>query len=135
MGIKIVVQPRIQVERWSLYWKQSMSTTTQSLQAITLEVDENLTLDSVLKKIGEILGWQSVNTLIRLEGFKEPWERVIYSGRELSLQNAVNQVGISDGSVLTVIRKELVAEGWRIEGDISDDEEQLESFQQFQLVA
>eukprot|EP01023_Acetabularia_acetabulum_P039858 TRINITY_DN38466_c0_g1_i1.p2 TRINITY_DN38466_c0_g1~~TRINITY_DN38466_c0_g1_i1.p2 ORF type:complete len:136 (-),score=15.75 TRINITY_DN38466_c0_g1_i1:64-471(-) len=127
MGIKIVVQPRIQVERWSLYWKQSMSTTTQSLQAITLEVDENLTLDSVLKKIGEILGWQSVNTLIRLEGFKEPWERVIYSGRELSLQNAVNQVGISDGSVLTVIRKELVAEGWRIEGDISDDEEQLES--------
>jgi hypothetical protein len=38
--MQITVQPRIQRETWSLYWKEPTKTDTQCLQAVTLTVED-----------------------------------------------------------------------------------------------
>ncbi|PNW80252.1 hypothetical protein CHLRE_08g384050v5 [Chlamydomonas reinhardtii] len=38
--MRIRVQPRLQVENWSLYWKESMATDTQCLKPIVLELPD-----------------------------------------------------------------------------------------------
>lgn len=38
--MKIKIQPRLQLETWSLYWKQPSKTDTRCLEAIMLEVDD-----------------------------------------------------------------------------------------------
>lgn len=42
--IKITVQPRVQKDKWSMYWKESMATKTDSLESVTVEVDVNTTI-------------------------------------------------------------------------------------------
>ena len=37
--VSITLQPRLQKDKWSLYWKESMATKTDSLESITLTVD------------------------------------------------------------------------------------------------
>lgn len=46
-GVQLTVQPRVQKEKWSLYWKESMSTKTVSLDPIQLDVDANTTIAEV----------------------------------------------------------------------------------------
>ena len=43
MTISLTVQPRVQREKWSLYWKESMMTKTDVLDPVVLSVDENKT--------------------------------------------------------------------------------------------
>ena len=43
MAISLTVQPRVQREKWSLYWKESMMTKTDVLDPVVLSVDENKT--------------------------------------------------------------------------------------------
>lgn len=43
MTISLTVQPRIQREKWSLYWKESMMTKTDILDPVVLSVDEKKT--------------------------------------------------------------------------------------------
>jgi hypothetical protein len=38
--MQIKVQPRIQRETWSLYWKEPTKTDTQCLEAVILDVDD-----------------------------------------------------------------------------------------------
>lgn len=42
--IKITLQPRVQKDKWSMYWKESMATKTDSLESVTVEVDVNTTI-------------------------------------------------------------------------------------------
>ncbi len=42
--VHLTVQPRLQKEKWSLYWKETMSTKTICLDPIELDVDENTTI-------------------------------------------------------------------------------------------
>lgn len=37
--VKITLQPRLQKDKWSLYWKESMATKTEALESIALTVD------------------------------------------------------------------------------------------------
>lgn len=39
--VNITLQPRIQKDKWSLYWKESMATKTEAFDPITLEADIN----------------------------------------------------------------------------------------------
>ncbi len=43
MTIALTVQPRVQREKWSLYWKESMMTKTDILDPVVLNVDEKKT--------------------------------------------------------------------------------------------
>eukprot|EP01025_Chloroclados_australasicus_P038567 TRINITY_DN3978_c0_g1_i2.p3 TRINITY_DN3978_c0_g1~~TRINITY_DN3978_c0_g1_i2.p3 ORF type:complete len:136 (-),score=21.63 TRINITY_DN3978_c0_g1_i2:227-634(-) len=135
MSINIVLKPRIQIERWSLYWKQSMSTTTQCMDQVEVTVEKEAKLKQVVEQLAKMCNWEPVDSLLRLEGFNDPWERAIFRGRELQMESSLQENEIKDGDVLTVIRCELVAEGWRIEGDESEDEVQASTFQQFPVIA
>lgn len=37
--VTITVQPRVQKDKWSMYWKESMCTKTECLKAFTIEAD------------------------------------------------------------------------------------------------
>lgn len=112
--MKLVIQPRVQVETWSLYWKESMKTDTLCLEALTVEVGPAMTVQQLMEVAADKVGWQSEDKLLRLEGFKDPWQRALCAGRHLLPQAALADVDMSDGSVVTLVRVELVAEGWKV---------------------
>mmetsp|Transcript_7766 Transcript_7766/g.19873 ORF Transcript_7766/g.19873 Transcript_7766/m.19873 type:complete len:131 (-) Transcript_7766:1606-1998(-) len=129
--IELTIQPRVQREKWSLYWRESMATKTEVLDAITLKnIDEKTTkVSSVLETIAKQIGWQPRSELLRLEGFEEPWERCIFGGRECRDEDTLQDCGIVKSSTLTTVRKVLVAEGWKIRtGDDDDSETDEEDF-------
>ena len=82
--MKVIIQPRLQIEKFSLYWREPLQTETQSLPPLELELEvgaaDAATVQELLAQAAAKLGWQAVGTLQRLEGFKEPWERCIWRG-------------------------------------------------------
>ncbi|GAB4815961.1 hypothetical protein N2152v2_003007 [Parachlorella kessleri] len=127
--MQITVRPRVQKDLWSLYWKESMETKTKTelLEDLTMDVQANATAAEVLKTIAEKQGWQPVDTLQRLEGFSDPWERAVYQGRELKLDAPLAEQGVAQDAVLTTVRRVLVADGWKIVTpgeEVSSDEDE-----------
>lgn len=55
--VRVTVQPRLQTERWSLYWKESLHTDTECLPALQLEADPSAPLSALLAKAAEQLRW------------------------------------------------------------------------------
>ena len=49
--VSITLQPRIQKDKWSMYWKESMATKTESLPAVVIEADVN-TAVATLQQVG-----------------------------------------------------------------------------------
>lgn len=67
--ITLIVRPRVQRERWSLYWKETMATKTELLKDMEIRVDPaSATGSDILKAVGKALGWQNVEELLSLEG-------------------------------------------------------------------
>lgn len=113
--MSIVVQPRIQTETWSLYWKESMRTATFCLAPITLKgLAADSTVADLQSKAAQQLKWPDVGTLLPLEGFSGPWERSICKGRALNPEATLAEAGLADQAVVTFVRIELVAEGWKV---------------------
>ena len=50
--VSITLQPRIQKDKWSMYWKESMATKTESLPAVVIEADVN-TAVATLQQVGQ----------------------------------------------------------------------------------
>jgi hypothetical protein len=67
--MKLLVRPRLQVETWSLYWKEPMRTDTQCLPDVEVEAEAGEPLQAVLQRVAQQLGWAPVDKLLRLEGF------------------------------------------------------------------
>ena len=55
-NVKVTLQPRIQKDKWSMYWKESMATKTDSCEAVTVEADVNTTV----AKLQQV--WQSARS-------------------------------------------------------------------------
>lgn len=73
--MKVHILPRLQKDKWSLYWKTSMATQTQVLDDFDLDVDEKKTTAKQLRReVAKTIGLPAEKTLCRLEGFVEPWE-------------------------------------------------------------
>merc|ERR1739847_236296 len=65
MTISLTVQPRIQREKWSLYWKESMMTKTDVLDPVVLKVDEkNTKVADVLQMLSTRMSWPEKQTLL-----------------------------------------------------------------------
>ena len=47
-------------------------------------------------------------------GFVDPWERVLFRGRELHGDASLAEQGVGGGAVLTAVRRVLVADGWKV---------------------
>ena len=129
-NLRLTVQPRVQSDKWSLYWKESMATVTQLLNDLTLELDPAAIPADVLAAVAGAQGWAPADSLLRLEGFEEPWERALFRGRELKADVPLVEQGVAPGSTVTTVRRVLVADAWKIkvgeEDDSSSDEEEEE---------
>ncbi|KIZ01069.1 hypothetical protein MNEG_6896, partial [Monoraphidium neglectum] len=113
-NMRITVQPRLQVESWSLYWKESMDTKTQVLDPLTdLELPAGATAADLARAAAERLGWRPAGKLLRLEGFSGPWDRCLLNGRLLGEGEALEEAGVKEGDAVTYVRVELMAEGWK----------------------
>lgn len=113
----LTVHPRLQRERWSLYWKETMATTTDLLDDIALDLDPvTATPADVLTATAAAQGWAPVADLLALEGFEGPWERLLFQGRELEAGTPLTEQGVPAGAELTAVRLALVAEGWKVCG-------------------
>lgn len=119
--MKVVIQPRAQKEKWSLYWKETMATKTEILDTFEVECESETTVKKLKEDVAKKLGWQPLEQLLRLEGFEEPWERAIYQGSDLDDQSTLTECGLSDGATITAVRTFLIAEGWKMVGNGDDD--------------
>lgn len=121
--VALKVQPRLQKEKWSLYWKESMATKTVVIDSLSLEVDSSTTIAEVQQMTAKLCKWEPVEGLSRLEGFQEPWEKAISKGVELKADQTLAALGLETGAIITTVRKELVPEGWQMikEGEEEDD--------------
>ena len=70
-------------------------------------------LSQVQQLIATKAGWEPVEELQRLEGFKEVWERTLFRGRELKPDQTLESVKLPAGATIAAVRKVLVAEGWK----------------------
>ncbi|CAL6433594.1 unnamed protein product [Bathycoccus prasinos] len=139
--VLLSIKPRLQKEKWSLYWKCSMATRTVYLDEFDLDVDIAKTTARELKKmIAERVGLPPVAELFRLEGFQEPWELIQYKGVELQADKPLSESGVpekdeSDMSgengvpIIVAVRKHLVAEGWKmVHNDAMDSDTEEDDF-------
>lgn len=54
-SVKVTLQPRIQKDKWSMYWKESMATKTDSCETVTFEADVNTTF-AKLQQVWQVAG-------------------------------------------------------------------------------
>lgn len=47
-------------------------------------------------------------------GFNDPWERLLFKGRELKAGASLAEQGVGEGAVLTAVRRVLIADGWKV---------------------
>lgn len=130
--VMVTVRPRIQKDKWSLYWKESMSTKTEEMDDMVLKVDpDSMTVKELMSKVAEARKWAPVESLLRLDGFEDAWERAIYKGRELSMESVLRDAGVTSGDdAIITVRRVLLADGWKIaaEGEEDDSESDEEDF-------
>ena len=128
-SVDLTVLPRVQKEKWSLYWLESMATRTECLDPLPLKVKSSDKVGEVQSQIAAQFGWQPAKDLLRLKGFEAPWERVLFEGREVEPSMSFEEAGIPAKATLTAVRTVLVAEGWGIEkGDDNDSDTDEEDF-------
>lgn len=73
--MKVLIKPRLQKDKWSLYWKTSMATRTHALDDFELDVDPSTDTPKKLRaEVARTIGLPPEAALCRLEGFVEPWE-------------------------------------------------------------
>ncbi|DBB00461.1 TPA: hypothetical protein ACH3X3_002175 [Trebouxia sp. C0006] len=125
--VKVTLQPRIQKDRWSMYWKESMATKTDSFEAITVEADVNTTVGKLQQELAEKLKWQPVDSLVRLEGFKGPWEFAVFKGRSVNPAVSLKANGIITDATITVVRQVLMPEAWKSITDVQSTAEDSSS--------
>ncbi|KAF5843546.1 hypothetical protein DUNSADRAFT_14462 [Dunaliella salina] len=74
----------------------------------------DLSAKGVLEQAAKQLGWQPTSTLHRLENFNEPWERLIFRGREIKDNQDLPAAGMKEGDKVVVVRRALCADGWKV---------------------
>jgi hypothetical protein len=70
--MRLIVKPRIQKDKWSLYWKTSMATKTELLDELSIDVEPSTTAAALKAQVASMLQWAPVDQLLRLEGFGVP---------------------------------------------------------------
>jgi hypothetical protein len=126
--MRLTIRPRIQRDKWSLYWKESMATKTDNLDDLTIDIDDKATPAQLLKTVAQKQQWQPVEELLPLEGFSEPWERLIFQGRELSPEVPLSEQGVSGNAMVVAVRRVLIADGWKLAGPDDDSSEDEDEF-------
>ncbi|CAL8471071.1 g10613 [Coccomyxa elongata] len=121
-NLQLIIKPRVQKDKWSLYWKESMETKTELLEDMKLALPATTRVAEMQKEIEKKLGWEPTSKLERLEGFKDPWETTVFKGRMMLPDKTLEECGVPSGAQLVSVRRVLVPEGWKIikEGEEDD---------------
>ena len=101
-----------------------MSTRTLALDDVDVDVDATtMTAKGLKAKVAAMIGLPPVESLHRLEEFVEPWELIMYKGRELEEDATLAESGVpaEDGVEVIVVRKQLIAEGWKLRFEDNED--------------
>lgn len=124
MSVQLVLRPRLEVVRHSLWWKEALEVETRCLPDQSMEaVRGDQPLSALLSQAAQSLGWPPTNELLRLEGFDQPWERALVRGREMDLSKSLDDQAaeLSKGCegeapplVITYVRRALKADGWKV---------------------
>ncbi|BDA45329.1 probable ubiquitin-60S ribosomal protein L40 at N-terminal half [Coccomyxa sp. Obi] len=138
-NLQLTIKPRVQKDKWSLYWKarsctleqvlESMETKTEMLEDIKLALPATTRVAEMQKEIEKKMGWEPTSKLKRLEGFKDPWETTVFKGRLMLPDETLEECGVPSGAQLISVRRVLVPDGWKMikEGEeddyISSDED------------
>lgn len=105
------VKPCLQQHKWSLYLNAPSFTTTVILDCVPVEVTSDEKVSAVVDKLQRAVGMSS-RANRRVEGFQEDWVKVVHRGQQLDPELSWKEVGIeSDGASISVVWKELAAEG------------------------
>lgn len=111
--ILLSVKPCVQQHQWSLYLNAPQFTTTRILDSIPFEVADEEKVSDTVEKLQHAVGLSSEPNR-RVEGFAESWTKVVHNGQEVNPELSWKDAGIdSDGTQISVVWKELVAEGER----------------------
>lgn len=78
------------------------------------EVPDGATTADLMAAAAKQLQLPPAPKLVPLPGFAAPWERALLAGRPLAPGDRLRDAGVAEGGVVTYVRVELLAEGWKV---------------------
>lgn len=81
---------------------------------VDFEIPDAATPADLAAAAAAALGWRPAAKLLRLEGFTGAWDRCLAAGKLLDERTSLVEAGVGEGCVITYVRIELVAEGWKV---------------------
>ena len=127
----LTVKPCAQRHEWNLYLNAAMFTSTTVLDPVRdVSVDATAKVGETVDFVRSRAGRADRAPPRRVDGFEEKWTKVLYRGQELDQSMSWDEVGLfaaretlSDDEELavTVVWKEIAAEGYKVATDAMDD--------------
>ena len=126
----LTVKPCAQRHEWNLYLNASMFTSTTALDPVFIsEVNSAAKVGETIDFVRARAGRADRAPPRRVDGFEESWTKVLYRGQELDQSMSWDEVGLfaarrdddDEDVVVTVVWKEIAAEGYKVATDAMDD--------------
>ena len=125
----LTVKPCAQRHEWNLYLNAAMFTSTTVLDPVRAEVDAMAKVGETVDFVRSRAGRAHRAPPRRVDGFEEKWTKVLYRGQELDQSMSWDEVGLfaargdadDEDVVVTVVWKEIAAEGYKVATDAMDD--------------
>lgn len=126
----LTVKPCAQRHEWNLYLNASMFTSTTALDPVFIsEVNATAKVGETIDFVRARAGRADRAPPRRVDGFEEKWTKVLYRGQELDQSMSWDEVGLfaargddeDEDVVVTVVWKEIAAEGYKVATDAMDD--------------
>lgn len=126
----LTVKPCAQRHEWNLYLNASMFTSTTALDPVFIsEVNATAKVGETIDFVRARAGRADRAPPRRVDGFEETWTKVLYRGQELDQSMSWDEVGLfaargdadDEDVVVTVVWKEIAAEGYKVATDAMDD--------------
>ena len=108
--MRLVLQPAVEKERWSLYWRTSLETKAELLDPIELDITESdaqrWPVKLLVEHVAQQCEWPSPSSTAhsRMPGFAEPVIRAICNGAELPSGQSLSASGVDHHSKVTPLR-------------------------------
>ena len=126
----LTVKPCAQRHEWNLYLNAAMFTSTTALDPVQTEVDAMAKVGETVDFVRSRAGRADRAPPRRVDGFEEKWTKVLYRGQELDQSMSWDEVGLfaareeladDEALAVTVVWKEIAAEGYKVATDAMDD--------------